>query len=154
MSDVPHDRDWWLASDDKWYPPEQHPGYGQRISAGDVGLESAAYEDPVAVDELPDDPMPDLEPVVIEIQPEPEIEPTEPEPEPVAEVFVAPAAEPGESPDSSDIEETPIDGQYGEVAVDGSSFVDRLFELSEQRVAGEIDDDEFADAQTRLIQGD
>jgi uncharacterized RDD family membrane protein YckC len=26
MSDVSQGPDWWLASDGKWYPPEQHPG--------------------------------------------------------------------------------------------------------------------------------
>jgi len=27
MSDVPQGPGWWIASDGKWYPPEQHPGY-------------------------------------------------------------------------------------------------------------------------------
>ena len=27
MSDVSQGPGWWQASDDKWYPPEQHPGY-------------------------------------------------------------------------------------------------------------------------------
>jgi uncharacterized RDD family membrane protein YckC len=27
MSDVPQGPAWWMASDNKWYPPESHPGY-------------------------------------------------------------------------------------------------------------------------------
>ena len=27
MSDVPHGQGWWLATDGRWYPPEQHPNY-------------------------------------------------------------------------------------------------------------------------------
>ena len=27
MSDVSQGHGWWLASDGKWYPPEQHPDY-------------------------------------------------------------------------------------------------------------------------------
>src|SRR5579872_1864854 len=27
MSDVSQGEGWWIASDDKWYPPEQHPDY-------------------------------------------------------------------------------------------------------------------------------
>lgn len=27
MSDVPRGPDWWLASDQRWYPPESHPWY-------------------------------------------------------------------------------------------------------------------------------
>lgn len=38
MSNVPQGPDWWQASDDRWYPPETHPGYepppGQGSLAG------------------------------------------------------------------------------------------------------------------------
>ena len=36
MSDTPIDSTWWLASDGKWYPPEQAPG-GQAAAAPGMG---------------------------------------------------------------------------------------------------------------------
>lgn len=37
MSDVPRGPGWWQASDDRWYPPEDHPANQQRRAQGGRG---------------------------------------------------------------------------------------------------------------------
>ncbi len=72
MSDTPVGPGWWKASDDKWYPPEQHPDYQPPANAAEQPAEPA---------ETPADPAPT----------EPPAEPTAPVEQPAEPT--APAAE-------------------------------------------------------------
>jgi hypothetical protein len=42
MSDVAQGPNWWIASDGKWYPPEQHPSVREQNQAPPAGVQTPA----------------------------------------------------------------------------------------------------------------
>jgi len=47
MSGTQHGPGWWKASDGRWYPPEQHPGYEQHLAEHRAAMAEIELTDPV-----------------------------------------------------------------------------------------------------------
>src|SRR5271157_2046620 len=52
MSDLPEGPGWWLASDQRWYPPELHSAAREHPSQFDQGLGARSAQAPTALQSL------------------------------------------------------------------------------------------------------
>lgn len=142
MSGEQPERGWWLATDDQWYPPELHPEFGERIDVSADGFDTIEHDEIVnevaqSVSSV-DDPETDLD--------------SEDGPDSYGvvdeQLEKLPEASAASLPDAPTVDHHVIgfDPELG--------LVDRLLELSDRRVAGLLDGDQFAEAQRQLLTGD